>query len=247
MSELNWVKNHGLSLWEHLSWSPTINQLEQMINLQKLLAKWNKQVNLTRLLEKEDYWIGQIFDSLWPLTKELNNPSKPLRCIDIGSGCGFPGLALAIAMPTAEITLVEAISKKANALTSIIFEIGLTSRVNVINERAEVIGQDKAFRGTFDIAMARAVASTPIVAEYLIPLLKVNGEAILFQGKWNQLDEAMLKKALVKLKANVIKVEANNLPHNKGLRHQIRLTPNTKCPSKYPRKVGVPVKQPLGG
>ncbi len=220
--------------------------MQQMHRLQELLQHWNTQINLTRLIEKEDYWVGQIFDSLWPFKPELHQTNKNLNFIDIGSGCGFPGFAIAIALPKVKVTLVDSASKKTNVLAKIVKELGLDNRVFICNERAEVIGHDKSFRGVFDIAMARAVAPPPIVAEYLVPLINKDGEALLFTGQWNGSDAAKLEKALNKLKAKVITTQSNMLPCNRGIRHQIRLKAREKCPEIYPRKVGVPKKNPLG-
>ncbi|WP_320673954.1 16S rRNA (guanine(527)-N(7))-methyltransferase RsmG [Prochlorococcus sp. MIT 1341] len=246
MSKQIWLENHGFGLWEALGWEPSSKQLEQMISIQKLLKAWNQRVNLTRLIHNEDYWVGQIFDSLWPLKKELTNPLRSLRCIDIGSGCGFPGLAIAIALPNSQFTLVDAASKKTRILKNMIEEIGISSRVKILNERAEITGQNKSYRSMFDIAMARAVAPAPIVAEYLIPLLNHTGEAILFRGKWTNDDKVNLTKAIKLLKADLIKIEIQHLPYKLGLRHQIRLKAIASCPMKYPRKVGIPSKHPLG-
>ena len=239
--------NYGCGLWESLAWEPNSIQLEQMICLQTLLTEWNQKVNLTRLLQKEEYWIGQIYDSLWPFTEELKNPLSEFRCIDVGSGCGFPGFAIAIALPKSNFTLIDSTLRKTLVLEKISKELGLESRLTVRNERAELTGQNQNYRGTFDRAMARAVAPAPIVAEYLMPLLNQTGEAIVFRGHWTHLDEAQLSKALKVLQGDVIKTEKKDLPLNLGIRHQIRLKAKSMCPRKYPRDIGVPSRRPLGG
>ena len=86
-------------LWTALGWEPSPEQLLDLIRLQELLRQWNRQLNLTRLVEGEDYWINQVFDSLWPLQRELQSPDQPRSGIDVGTGGGFPGLAMAIALP----------------------------------------------------------------------------------------------------------------------------------------------------
>jgi len=239
-------KKPNTKLWEAMHWQPSSIQLEQFITLQKLLNHFNKQVNLTRLLIGEDYWVGQIFDSLWPLRRELNNPQKALNCIDVGTGCGLPGLAVAISLPNTRLTLVDATSKKTTVLKKIAAELGLDSRITVLTDRIETTGQDISYRGIFDLAMARAVADAPIAAEYLIPLLNANGEALLFRGKWSQIDEENLMKALVILKAKIKKVQSLELPSNRGIRHLIRLEIKSPCPGIYPRSIGIPSKRPLG-
>ena len=234
------------SLWEAMCWQPSTQQIEQFVVLQKQLNYFNSQVNLTRLLQGEDYWIGQVFDSLWPIQNELKTPHKLRNCIDVGTGCGFPGLAVAISLPGAQLTLVDATSKKTSVLKKIITEIGLTSRVHILTERIEITGQNVSYRGKFDLAMARAVAEAPVAAEYLIPLLKLNGEAFLYRGKWNQLDEKNLLQALSSLKGQIKKVQHLKLPSNRGTRHMIRLGAKSVCPKTYPRPVGIPTKKPLG-
>ncbi len=234
------------NFWESMHWHPSSTQIEQFISLQKVLTHWNRQVNLTRLVKDEDYWIAHVFDSLWPLKNELESPEQKISLIDIGSGCGFPGLAVAIAMPQCKVTLVEANSRKALILKKISSHLGLSKRIKVLTERAEVTGRNPRYRGMFDLAMARAVGAPPVVAEYLIPLIKPTGEALLFVGKWYASDERLLKKALIQLEAKIKLIERCELPNDKGTRHSVRLISKTTCPGKFPRSAGVPRKKPLG-
>ncbi|WP_320666938.1 16S rRNA (guanine(527)-N(7))-methyltransferase RsmG [Prochlorococcus sp. MIT 1307] len=234
------------ALWEKLLWHPSSTQLEQFCTLQNLLSHFNKEVNLTRLLNGEDYWIGHVFDSLWPMQTLLSEPQKVLNCIDVGTGCGFPGWAVAIALPKAHITLVDATKKKTTILQKISVELDLNSRINILTDRIENTGQNMSYRGVFDLAMARAVADAPIAAEYLIPLLKQKGEAFLFRGKWSKIDEKNLNKALFLLKARIKTVESVELPAKRGKRHLIKLQAKFPCPESYPRPIGIPEKKPLG-
>ncbi len=234
------------ALWEKLNWYPTARQLEQFSTVQKLLSYYNTQVNLTRLIHGEDYWIGQIFDSLWPFQAELNHQPEKLTCIDVGTGCGFPGFAIAIGLTKATITLVDSTKKKTKILKEISRELGLNSRINVLTERIESTGQNRHYRSRYDLAIARAVADAPVVAEYLIPLIKQTGEALLFKGNWCQIESQNLTKALTILNASIEKIESIELPSNRGKRHLIRLKSLATCPSVYPRSIGVPAKKPLG-
>lgn len=233
------------SIWKILGWDPSEEQLEKLISLQEILKRYNEKLNLTKLVEGDDYWIAQVFDSIWPIKNELNQPTLERSIIDVGSGCGFPGLAIAIALPGAKLTLVEAINKKQEVLKLIASELDLSSRVSVRHERVELTGQNSNFRGMFDIAMARAVSQDSVVAEYLVPLIKAQGEAILFKGKFTLEDKERLKNTLHKLKAKVKTISSIQLPFNRGDRHQIRITPIDKCPNKYPRAIGIPRKKPL--
>ena len=234
------------SIWEKLEWEPSKEQLQQLIDLQCLLIKWNKKVNLTRLLMEDDYWINQIFDSLWPIKNQIGIQTDFHKCIDIGSGCGFPGLAIAIAQPSLQVTLVDSIAKKTNALVKIICDLGLSSRVQVITQRIEIIGQSENYREGFDLAIARAVASPAIVAEYLIPLLRSKGEGFLYRGKWTNDNKKELTKALFLLNAQIKDIQRIELPNNRGERNLIIIESTSKCPKSYPRLVGIPSKKPLG-
>ncbi len=246
MSKQDCFKPQDIHSWKSLGWNPSADQLEKFILLQKLLSSWNSELNLTRLTKGDDYWVGQIFDSLWPFKQELNNSTRSLNCIDVGTGCGFPGLAVAIALPKAKLTLVDSIGKKILALKRIAQDLELNSRIHFINQRIEVTGQSKIYRGIFDLAMARAVAEAPITAEYLIPLIKPDGQALIFRGQWSKSDEIRLMNALILLKAKIKDISNKELPGKRGKRHLIRIVPDGVCPVYYPRSIGLPVKKPLG-
>ena len=155
----------GAEYWTALGWQPSTEQLDQLAMLQDLLREWNEKVNLTRLVDGDDYWINQVFDSLWPLAAELKTPHQPRTCIDVGTGGGFPGLAIAIALPGSQMTLLDSVGRKTAAVEAMASRLGLADRVAVRTERIETTGRDRACRGRFDLAMARAVAAAPVVAE----------------------------------------------------------------------------------
>ena len=235
-----------LSIWNGIKWHPTKNQIEKFIQLQFLLEEWNKTTNLTRLIHGNDYWISQVCDSLWPLTKELQSPNLSYKCIDVGSGCGFPGLALAIALPNANITLLDSSNKKTTFLKEVSKEIGLNTRIQIIRERAELTAHNQSFRRKFDYAMARAVAPAAVVAEYLIPFLNSTGQGLIFKGKWTNQEQNNLARALITLNAKLKESQKFDLPDNRGIRNVIRIESIGECPNKYPRTVGIPRRQPLG-
>jgi 16S rRNA (guanine527-N7)-methyltransferase len=91
------------------------------------------------------------------------------------------------------------------------------------------------------------VASAPVVAEYLVPLLAEDGRALLYRGQWNSADQSALEQALGPLRARIERCERLELPAGRGLRHALVLAPTGPCPRQYPRAVGLPAKQPLGG
>lgn len=234
------------ALWQNLGWTPSAAQLAQLVALQEQLRLWNARLNLTRLVEGEDFWISQVVDSLWPLVGRLNGPPTPLRCVDVGTGGGFPGLAVAIALPQARLTLIDSVGRKVEAVQAMAQALGLAERVSLRCERAERSGRERSCRGLFDLALARAVAAAPVVAEYLVPLLAPGGEALLYRGHWSDQDNSDLERALVPLRAGLERQERRNLPAERGVRHALVVKPLGACPAAYPRAVGVPAKTPLG-
>ena len=241
--------NHNLNvftIWNKLKWEPTKKQLAQFIKLQELLREWNKKINLTRLVEGDDFWISQVCDSLLALHEELQYPKLSDKYIDVGSGCGFPGIAIAIAFPNSYITLLDSSNKKTTFLKEVSKEIGLSSRITVVTERAESAGKDPILRSKFDYAIARAVAPANVVAEYLVPFLNSRGQALIYKGDWSETEQQVLKKALTQLNAEIKQTHKAILPENRGVRNIIRIIAPEKCPNQYPRTIGKPKKQPLG-
>ena len=236
----------GAAFWDRLGWTPSTEQQQQLVALQVELRRWNERVNLTRLVEGDDYWINQVFDSLWPLQRELQSPDITRSAIDVGTGGGFPGLAVAIALPQTHITLLDSVGRKTAAVQAMATNLGLQQRVRVITDRIEAAGHDRQLRGAYDLAMARAVAAAPVVAEYLVPLLRSNGEALLYRGQWESADNDQLQRALQPLKAQLTTTQRCQLPAERGTRTLLRLSPLKPCPRTYPRAVGIPSRQPLG-
>jgi 16S rRNA (guanine527-N7)-methyltransferase len=238
-------------LWTQLGWQPSPEQETLLRALQDQLRLWNSRLNLTRLVEGDDFWIAQVFDSLWPLASTIRSaqdgPGQPgLQLIDVGTGGGFPGLALAIALPGARLTLVDSVQRKIEAVRAMAAALGLEDRLEFCSDRIETLGRSKPWRGRYDWALARAVAPAPVVAEYLVPLLKPTGQALLYRGQWSSDDQQQLTAAAALLKARVSAVEGTELPAGRGQRHAISLSPIAPCPMRYPRAVGLPAKQPLG-
>ena len=236
----------GAAFWEALGWTPEPAQLGQLKALEALLRSWNSRVDLPRPVEGAAYWVHQAVARLWPLQAELRSPHQSRVAIDVGTGGGFPGLAVAIAMPGSRMTLLDSVGRKTAAVQAMVDDLGLSDRVSVRTDRIESGGHDSTLRGGFDLAMARAVAAAPVVAEYLVPLLKPDGNALLYRGQWGDTDQRQLNRALVPLNAQLSSSQHCQLPAERGVRHLIRLQPISPCPRQFPRAVGVPSRQPLG-
>ena len=216
---------------------------ELRIKIQEL----NFKSNLTRLIEGNDYWIGQVYDSLWIFKENSKKNFDNKKFIDIGSGCGFPGLAYAITHPNSEIYLVDSSKKKTDSLKEIIKRINFKNNIFVINDRIENLGQQSSFRNSFHIATARAVSNPSTVAEYILPMLQSNGLGILYCGKWKKEDTQNLESTLKVLEGKVTEIKSNFLPRERGIRNAIFIEPKAPCPHLYPRRIGKAEKYPLKG
>ena len=214
--------------------------------LQNLLKQLNKQSNLTRLTEGNDYWISQVYDSIWPFIENKQRKFDNQKYIDIGSGCGFPGLAYAITHENSEIYLIDSSRKKTDALKEIVEGLKLKNKITIIKDRIENVGQNKQFRNQFDLATTRAVSSPSTVSEYILPMLKSTGKGIIYCGRLIEKDRIILNRSLDILKGSVEKTKKNILSNNKGERNIVFIKPEGICPNNFPRKVGKPKKYPLG-
>ncbi len=224
-----------------------LNEEEIMMfkELQIKIQELNYKTNLTRLIKGNDYWISQVFDSIWPfkILSEFNFNNK--KFLDIGSGCGFPGLAYAITHPHSDIYLIDSSKKKTDALKSCIKQINFKNNFHVINDRIENLAHESTFRNSFSIATTRAVSNTSTVSEYILPMLKKEGLGILYCGKWDIEENKNLVKTLEILDGELIDIKQTTLPKGKGTRNIIFIKPKKYCSNLFPRSVGKPEKYPL--
>ena len=213
--------------------------------LQIKIQELNHTTNLTRLTQGDDYWISQVYDSIWPFKENSNINCDNKKFIDIGSGCGFPGFAFAITHPNSEIYLLDSSKKKTNALNTLVKQINFKNKMHVINDRIENFAHRSSFRNNFDVVTARAVSNPSTVSEYILPMLKKEGFGFLYCGKWTNQESKNLDKTLEILEGKVKDKKEILLPRNKGTRNIILIQPKNFCPEIYPRKVGKPEKNPL--
>ncbi len=221
------------------------NEIQLFKKLQKIISNINKDINLTRLVEGDDYWLLQVYDSIWPFYLSPNKKLDGKKFIDIGSGCGFPGLAYAITHPNSEVYLVDSSRKKTDSLNQIVEALDLNNKIFVINDRIENIAHNATYRNNFDIGTTRAVGSPSTVAEYILPMLNRSGLGLLYCGKWNKKDEVKIKNSLEILKGSIVDIKKTQLPKQKGERNIIFIKPEENCPDSYPRRIGKPAKYPL--
>ena len=223
----------------------SIEEIMIFKELQIKIKELNERCNLTRLIEGNDYWISQVYDSIWTFKDDSTQNFDFKKFIDIGTGCGFPGFAYAITHPNSEIYMVDSSKKKTESLKKIIKNINFKNEIHVIHDRIENIAHQYTYRNSFDIGTVRAVSNPSTVAEYLLPMLNKKGIGILYCGKWGIQDTENLKKALFILKGKILKIKNINLPNNRGERNNIFISPVNLCPKNYPRAIGRAEKYPL--
>ncbi len=220
----------------------TAGQLAALELYEQQLLEWNERFNLTAIHEPDKIRIKHFLDSLTCLVAMRESPME--RVIDVGSGAGFPGLPLKIIYPRMQLTLVESVGKKVEFLRHIVQLLNL-EEVEILSERAEAIGQMAAHRQKYDWAVARAVAVMPVLAEYLLPLVRIGGAAIAMKGI-NAPAEAQTADNAIRLLGGHLRILIPvTLPGVADERYLVVIDKVAATPSGYPRRVGIPLKKPL--
>jgi len=233
------------NLWQStLGWSPSSQQQQQFEQLYQGILAGNQQCNLTRITEAEAFWEKHLWDSLRGIIPFGLENLTAASFIDLGTGGGFPGLPCAIALPHAQITLLDSTQKKIAYLKTLISQLDL-SGVKAIAARAEAFAQQQKQQERYDITLTRALAAAPVCAEYAFPFLKVGGKAVLYRGHWTVEEEADLNEALAELGGIMEKVERFSTPITDSERHCLYLQKIEPTDPRFPRPVGVANKEPL--
>lgn len=215
-------------------------QLEQFYKYMEILIKWNKVMNLTGITEPKEVITKHFIDSL----TVLNKINKNDKIIDVGTGAGFPGIPIKIAFPETKIVLLDSLNKRINFLNEVINVLKLNN-IKTIHGRAEDYGKDKEHREMYDVAIARAVAPLNILVEYLIPFVKMGGKCLCMKGANSEEEILLGKNAIEKLGGNMVYTEEFFIPNTEMKRKIIEIKKTKKTEQKYPRKAGMPSKEPL--
>lgn len=218
-------------------------QLHQFVVYERELLAWNEKFNLTAIRDVEGIRAKHFLDSMscalaW---KEKH----PTRLVDVGTGAGFPGLALKILYPTMRLTLVESVGKKVSFCQHIAETLGLEN-VEILHSRAEDVGRLPAHREKYDWAVARAVAQLPILAEYLLPLVQVGGCMLAQKGESGPAEAQAADRAFQLLGGHLRQLVHVTLPSVVDERYLVIADKVAATPPSYPRKAGLPAKSPLG-
>lgn len=237
---------------ETLSIKLNEDQIRQFEMYYELLVEWNSFMNLTAITEFDEICKKHFIDSLsFMKAKEeillatgKDPESDDLSIIDVGTGAGFPGIPLKIAFPKWEVTLLDSLGKRVKFLNEVIGKLGL-KKIYAFHGRAEDFAAKDDYREAFDLCTGRAVANMSTLSEYCIPFVKRNGLFIAYKSEkiTNELAEA--NNAVALLGGKVIKQIDYRLPDSDIYRNLLLIQKEKDTPKKYPRKAGLPSKEPL--
>ena len=232
---------------EQLSITLSGEQKQQFLTYYEYLVEKNKVMNLTAITEYEEVITKHFLDSLAVVKTSCFKPEKLAgkRLIDIGTGAGFPGIPLKIAFPELEILLLDSLNKRINFLNEITEMLGLT-KINTVHGRAEDYAKQKGYRERFDFCVSRAVANLSTLSEYCIPFVKQGGCFISYKSGSVDQELIQAEKAVKILGGQREEVVRFSLADTDMDRSFVVIRKAKPTPKKYPRKAGLPSKEPLG-
>lgn len=218
-------------------------QIAQFMKYYELLVEWNSFMNLTGITEFDEVMKKHFVDSV-SLIKAIDVKDKELSVIDIGTGAGFPGVPLKIAFPDLKVTLLDSLNKRIKFLDEVIAQLGLEN-IDTIHGRAEDFAKPEKLREKYDICVSRAVANLATLSEFCLPFVKVGGYFVSYKSEKIS-DEAMDAKNAIFLLGGKVKEQVEFLlPESDIYRNLFVIEKKSATPKKYPRKAGLPAKEPL--
>lgn len=217
-------------------------QVEQFLIYYEMLTERNQVMNLTAITEYNEVMKKHFVDSV-SLVKacELSNN---ISLIDVGTGAGFPGLALKIAFPELKVTLLDSLNKRILFLNDIIRELGLKG-VDTVHGRAEDFAKPGKLREKYDLCVSRAVANLSTLSEYCLPFVKVGGVFVSYKSEKVSEELSMADHSISILGGKLEKQVEFTLPDSDVYRNLIVIRKIKDTPGRYPRKAGLPSREPL--
>ena len=218
----------------------TEEQLQKFYQYMILLIEWNEKINLTAIVEPKEIILKHFIDSL-TIIKYIE-PNKSV--IDIGTGAGFPGIPVKIMREDLDITLLDSLNKRIHFLNEVIQKLELKN-ITAVHARIEEFAKNKQYREAFDVATSRAVANLTTLSEYMLPMVDLKGMAICMKGSEISEEISKSKNSIKLLGGKIDKIEEFTLPKSDNRRNLILIKKERQTPGKYPRKPGIPSKEPL--
>jgi 16S rRNA (guanine527-N7)-methyltransferase len=235
-------------IWQQtLNWQPTNGQEDKFQQLYQLIILGNRQLNLTRITEPEEFWEKHLWDSLRGIAPKqhfIPGIEKSKQIIDIGTGAGFPGIPISLIFPNSQVTLLDSTRKKITFIEDILSILAISNAKTLLG-RAEEIGQEYEHRQHYDVAVIRAVSNVSVCAEYTLPLVKKGGLAIIYRGTWTQEENESLESAVMQLGGVIELIEEFSTPLSNSIRHCLYLRKVTNTPISFPRAIGIPTQKPI--
>lgn len=208
----------------------------------EMLVEWNQVMNLTAITEFEDVLLKHFIDSA--AIGKVMDMSKVKTVMDVGTGAGFPGMPLKIVYPHLQITLLDSLNKRIQFLNAVIDKLQLEN-ITAIHGRAEDFGRDGKYREQYDLCVSRAVANLSSLSEYCVPFVKVGGKFVSYKAGEVDAEVTQAEKAIRTLHCEPAKVEKIILPDSDLSRAFVQIKKKGHLDKKYPRKAGMPTKNPL--
>lgn len=229
-----------------LSFGISLNKyhISQFLKYYDILAKWNSFMNLTTIIEFDDVLKKHFLDSLSLIKAVPNLKEKSYSVIDVGTGAGFPGIPLKIVFPDLKITLLDSLNKRVQFLNEVINVLDLKNII-AVHGRAEDFARQKDKRETYDLCVSRAVANLSTLSEYCIPFVKKNGLFISYKSEKVKEEYGKAKSAIEILGGKYENYIEFFLPNSDIYRNLVVIKKKEKTPVKFPRKAGVPSKEPI--
>ena len=222
----------------------TDNQAEAFFRFYEDLIEKNKVMNLTAITEMQEVITKHFADSLSLVRAVPDLGSVKRKIMDLGTGAGFPGIPLAIAFPNLELVLADSLNKRILFIEEECGKLGI-GNVTAIHGRAEDLARKPEYREKFDFCVSRAVANLSTLSEYCLPFVKEGGYFIPYKsGEIRQ--EADNARTALKLLGGTMEEEIRfSLPEEEGERTLLKIRKTGLTPKKFPRKAGLPSKEPL--
>lgn len=237
----------------------TAKQIEAFDILARELETWNQRFNLTTVRGNREVQTKHLLDSLTcllaltpadaptediPDTVPVQRASDAPRCVDVGTGAGFPGLPIKIMLPDAHMTLIEATGKKTAFLRHVVSEIGLDG-VEIIHDRAETVAHLPEHRERYDFVFSRAVAHMRCLSEYCLPFCRIGGRMVAPKGEDALIEAQEAQYAFETLGGRLLATKEITLSELRAGKYLVVVAKTRRTPERYPRRPGIPSKRPL--